>query len=71
VRIAYLAWIRVCLIWGHHRTSPSALRSKRSARLIGAIRYTFAGAILVRGAALTAVSACPRNLLAGLALVGA
>jgi drug/metabolite transporter (DMT)-like permease len=70
VRLAYLAWIAVCLIWGTTYLGIRIALESIPPALVGAIRFTIAGAILTAVLHRRGERLPPRSSWAGLALVG-
>jgi drug/metabolite transporter (DMT)-like permease len=70
VRLAYLAWIAVCLIWGTTYLAIRIALESIPPALIGAIRYIVAGAILAAVLRWRGERLPPRSQWPGLAAVG-
>jgi drug/metabolite transporter (DMT)-like permease len=70
VRLAYLAWISVCLIWGTTYLAIRIALETIPPALIGAIRYTLAGGILAAVLHLRGERLPPKEYWPGLALAG-
>jgi drug/metabolite transporter (DMT)-like permease len=70
VRLAYLAWIAVCLIWGTTYLGIRVALETIPPALVGAIRYTIAGVILTVALHRRGERMPPRSSWGSLALVG-
>jgi drug/metabolite transporter (DMT)-like permease len=70
VRLAYLAWIAVCLIWGTTYLGIRVALETIPPALVGAIRYTIAGVILTVALQRRGEGMPPRSSWGSLALVG-
>lgn len=70
MRLAYLAWIAVCLIWGTTYLGIRIALESIPPALVGAIRYTIAGVILTAVLYRRGERMPPRSSWPGLALVG-
>jgi drug/metabolite transporter (DMT)-like permease len=70
VRLAYLAWIAVCLIWGTTYLGIRIALETIPPALVGAIRYVLAGLILATILRLRGERLPPRSSWGGLVLVG-
>jgi drug/metabolite transporter (DMT)-like permease len=70
-RLAYLAWVSVCLIWGTTYLAIRVALETIPPALIGGIRYTIAGVALAAVLWLRGVQFPARRHWGGLALLGA
>ena len=70
MRLAYLAWIAVCLIWGTTYLGIRIALETIPPALVGAIRYVLAGLILATILRLRGERLPPRSSWGGLVLVG-
>lgn len=71
MRAAYLAWIVVCLVWGTTYLGIRIALETIPPALVGAIRYTLAGVILITVLHLRGERLPPKSYWGGLALVAA